>query len=184
MAITADRGGSLGSDRRFVQLPDRHLRPARRLPGYMLGGTSEAENAAQGVIARAWRAWPWLREEKPLLERILLKVCSARARRRGRIRVVDVDHQLPLATRDPFKAMLDREAIGRERSLRTPDQRAVVVLRFWRDLCTWPLTDLPWGETAHRPNVPVGTVKSRLHHGLRAAVAAVAMASPAEVNHE
>ena len=41
----------------------------------------------------------------------------------------------------------------------TPDQRIIVVLRFWRDL--------PVDEIAARLGIPSGTVKSRLHYALK-----------------
>ena len=40
----------------------------------------------------------------------------------------------------------------------TPDERIVVVLRFW--------ADLPLDEIAERVGSPLGTVKSRLHRAL------------------
>jgi RNA polymerase sigma-70 factor (ECF subfamily) len=42
----------------------------------------------------------------------------------------------------------------------SPEQRIIVVLRFWRDL--------PVEEIAERLGVPEGTVKSRLHYALKA----------------
>jgi RNA polymerase sigma-70 factor (ECF subfamily) len=47
----------------------------------------------------------------------------------------------------------------------TPDQRIVVVLRFWRDLSI--------EEIAERLAIPAGTVKSRLHYALRTLQAAL-----------
>jgi RNA polymerase sigma-70 factor (ECF subfamily) len=41
-----------------------------------------------------------------------------------------------------------------------PDQQLVVALRFWRDL--------PLEEIAERLDLPLGTVKSRLHYAMRA----------------
>ena len=39
-----------------------------------------------------------------------------------------------------------------------PDERIVIVLRFWRDLTV--------DDIAERTGTPSGTVKSRLHHAL------------------
>jgi len=163
MGINADRIGGVASDERFLRLADRELRLAHGLAAYLLGSSSEAEDAVQEAIIRAWRGWPRLRDEErfqPWFERILLNVCRDRAKRRGRLRVVELEPLITLSVSDPFKAMLDRDAIGRALSMLPTDQRAVVVLRFWRDLS---LEDI-----AYRLEVPVGTVKSRLHHGLRA----------------
>jgi RNA polymerase sigma-70 factor (ECF subfamily) len=47
----------------------------------------------------------------------------------------------------------------------SPDQRIIVVLRFWRDLSV--------EEIAERLGIPAGTVKSRLHYALRSLRAAI-----------
>jgi RNA polymerase sigma-70 factor (ECF subfamily) len=62
--------------------------------------------------------------------------------------------------RDPFRTALDRDEVGRALQTLPAEQRAVIVLRFWRDL--------PLEEIANRLALPLGTVKSRLHYGLRA----------------
>ena len=52
--------------------------------------------------------------------------------------------------------------------------RAVIVLRFWRDL--------PLEEIANRLALPLGTVKSRLHYGLRAMRGVIEPAALVEVS--
>jgi RNA polymerase sigma-70 factor (ECF subfamily) len=53
----------------------------------------------------------------------------------------------------------------------TPEQRVVVVLRFWRDLSI--------EEIADRLDVPSGTVRSRLHYALRSLRAEIDRPPPA-----
>ena len=61
---------------------------------------------------------------------------------------------------DRFGALLARDSVGRALGALTVDQRAVVVLRYWRDLSL--------EQIAERLGWPLGTVKSRLHYGLAA----------------
>jgi RNA polymerase sigma-70 factor (ECF subfamily) len=63
----------------------------------------------------------------------------------------------------------DRDELERGFRRLTSDQRAVIVLRYWRDLRQ--------EEIAETLDIPLGTVKSRLHHAtaaLRAALEAEA----------
>jgi RNA polymerase sigma-70 factor (ECF subfamily) len=53
-----------------------------------------------------------------------------------------------------------RDEVGRLVRTLPPDQQLVVALRFWRDL--------PLEEIAERLDLPLGTVKSRLHYAMRA----------------
>jgi RNA polymerase sigma-70 factor (ECF subfamily) len=71
-----------------------------------------------------------------------------------------LDDEMSVAARDQFRAALDRDEVGRALQALPVEQRTVVVLRFWRDL--------PLEEIADRLALPLGTVKSRLHYGLRA----------------
>jgi RNA polymerase sigma-70 factor (ECF subfamily) len=58
----------------------------------------------------------------------------------------------------------ERDALARALERLTPDHRMVVVLRFY--------ADLPIEAIAQRLGEPSGTVRSRLHHALRALRAA------------
>ncbi len=160
-SVTGERVAS-GSRSEFVRLATRHLNAAFKLAGYLLGDSAEAEDAVQEALLRAWRAWPKLREPDSAsawLDRIVVNVCRSRLKARGRVRSVAWDDSLGTETVDPFKAALARDAVGRAIERLTPEQRAVVVLRYWRDL--------PLEEIAVRLGLPLGTVKSRLHYALR-----------------
>lgn len=143
---------------RFGELMDRRARYAFRLAGYLLGDSTSAEDAVQDAIERAWRFWPRLKDETSFgawFDRILLNVCRDHARKRRQDRVFE--HSSGLID-DPFRAIFERDEIGRAMGSLSPDQRAVVVLRFWRDL--------PVDEIADLLEIPAGTVKSRLHYAL------------------
>jgi RNA polymerase sigma-70 factor (ECF subfamily) len=146
----------------FVRLAARHLDGAYKLAGYLLGEAGEAEDAMQEALARAWRAWPRMREPDsvgPWLDRIVANVCKTRIRKRMGIRHVAFDDELEVHAPDPFRATLTRDAVGRALERLSPEQRVVVVLRYWRDM--------PLEQIATRLDVPLGTVKSRLYYALR-----------------
>ncbi len=159
----------------FLRLADRELGRGFRLAGYLLGTAADAEEATQEAILHAWKAWPGLRDQDRFgvwFERIVVNVCRDRIRRRGKVRIVELNEELGLRGPDPFADGLARDAIGRALALLSPDHRMVIVLRYWRDL--------PVEEIAERLDVPVGTVKSRIHYALGALRDAIAPAGLTE----
>ena len=171
------RDGGEESTARFLRLADLQLRPAYRLAGYLLGSSDEAEDAVQEAILRAWRSWPKLRDEDrfaPWFERIVANVCRDHGQRRSRLRALPLDDEMAVFACDPFRAALDRDEVGRALRALPAEQRAVIVLRLWRDL--------PLEEIADRLALPPGTVKSRLHYGLRALREVIEPAALVEVS--
>ncbi len=155
--------GSYQSDVAFAALCDSALKRVYGLAGYVMGDPNEAEDAAQEAMARAWRSRRSLRDLAAFdvwLDRILINICRDRLRRRRAIQIVDLEVGQELETRNPFRDFLDREQLASAFEVLTPDQRILIVLRFWRDLSLEQISDrLGW---------PLGTVKSRLHHALTA----------------
>ena len=146
----------------FVRLVDRELGRAYRTAGHILGSAADAEEAAQEAILHAWRAWPTMRDPDRFgawFERIVVNACLDQVRRRHGVRLVDLELAPPIHGHDPFAVGQARDEVGRALAALPVDQRAVVVLRFWRELSL--------DEIADRLGVPPGTVKSRLHYGLR-----------------
>jgi RNA polymerase sigma-70 factor (ECF subfamily) len=147
----------------FARMSDTALTRCYSLAGYLLGDASDAQDATQDALARAWRARGMLRAGEAFdgwLDRILVNTCMDRMRRRKLIRFVEIDAGEGLHDADPFRDFLARDEIGRALTVLTPEQRVVVVLRFWRDL--------PVDEIARRLDCPPGTVKSRLNHAMTA----------------
>jgi RNA polymerase sigma-70 factor (ECF subfamily) len=147
----------------FAQLVDRRLNDSYRLAGYILGNAADAEDAVQEAIVRGWQAWGRLRESErlePWFDRIVVNVCRDRLRRRRTIRFVELDEGIGVHGTDPFAAALARVEVDRIVGVLDVDQRAIVLLRFWRDLQV--------DEIAERLGMPSGTVKSKLHYALRA----------------
>jgi RNA polymerase sigma-70 factor (ECF subfamily) len=177
------REGDLGSTAagdtgdRFLRLANGELDRAYRLAGMLLGDQHEAEDATQDALIRAWKSAGSLRDPagfQAWFDRILVNICRDRLRRRRRIAFVPIEadpdeagHGPGLiggrnpgltAQGDPFQAVLDRDQAVRAMAGLNPDERIVLTLHYWADLTL--------DAVAERLGWPVGTVKSRLHHGL------------------
>jgi len=132
-----------------------------------------ARDAVQEGLIRAWRDLRSLRDPDRFdawVYRLTVNACLDQARRRRR-RPIEVEMApllAPLAP-DPAVAVADRALV--DAVLRRLDERgrAIVVLHYFLGL---PLTDV-----AVTLDIPVGTVKSRLHRAL-SEMRSEAMASP------
>jgi RNA polymerase sigma-70 factor (ECF subfamily) len=139
----------------FVGLVERRLDPAYRLARAILLADQEAEDAVQDACLAAWRERRSLRDHARFdawFDRILINRCRdrLRVRQRQRVRAIALEGQAQLRHTMDMGAVDDLD----------PDHRIVVLLRFWQDL---RLEDI-----AERLDIPLGTVKSRLHYALRA----------------
>ena len=158
------RGSATGEAAAFVSLVQREIPGAYRLAGFLLHDQTEAEDATQDALEKAWQAWPRLKTTDRFgawFDRIVANVCYDRLRGRGRVRELELDEgfaALP-AARDPFREALARDEIGQLVRTLPADQQIVVGLRYWRDLSV--------EEIAERLKLPAGTVKSRLHYAIR-----------------
>jgi len=150
--------------RRVLDLADRGLDRSFRLAGLILGDRAEAEDATQDALVRAWHAAATLRDPAGFdawFDRILINVCRDRLRRRGKVRLVTLDGAAgTVVIDDPFRNVYaGDELLGALRAL-GDDERMVLILHFWADLTL--------EAVGARLDCPVGTVKSRLHRGLKA----------------
>jgi len=123
-----------------------------------------ADDAVQAALVTAWREIRALRDPElfePWLHRILTNACYAEARRRRRwseaIRVLPVE---PVHEPDEFLSIESRDQLERAFQRLTVEQRAVLVFHHYLGLA------LP--EVADHLGIPLGTVKSRMHHAKRA----------------
>jgi RNA polymerase sigma-70 factor (ECF subfamily) len=163
LAIDAPDGPRRQRLEAFAAFDDPRLLQSYRLAALILRDRDEAEDATQEAIAKAWSSWKTLRDQNRFdawFDRILVNVCRNRMRHVRTIRVVALDdaHEMPAA--DSHGATMARLALEPAFDRLSPDQRIIVVLRFWRDL--------PVEEIAERLAIPAGTVKSRLHYALKA----------------
>jgi len=156
----------------FRQLSARHVQSAYRLAWAILGDDCDAEDATQDAFTSAWRQRSTLRDPDRFdawFGRILVNSCRDRLRKRTRnrslnLRAVGAEDEQP----DHAPSMLERDELYRAVADLDPDQRIVVMLRYWMDLTV--------DDIADRLDVPAGTVKSRLHRSmtrLRAALEAI-----------
>ena len=123
-----------------------------------------AEDAVQAALITAWTELRALRDPsrfEPWLHRILTNACYAEARRRTRwsegLKI------LPVASAygsDDYLTVDDRDLLERAFRRLTIQQRAVLVFHHY--------LELPLPEVAKRLGIPLGTVKSRMHHAKQA----------------
>lgn len=173
--MDATMGGVLAGELRiaraattFERLAEDRLDACYRLAAVLLGDRPEAEDATHDAMLRAQRSWPRLRDPEAAaawLDRIVVNECRDRLRRRrldSRVLATDVAGSARFGAVEAADPSID--ALGELDALRdalaalTPDQRIVVVLRYF--------LDLPLEAIADRTGVPLGTVKSRLHAAL------------------
>lgn len=129
----------------------------------MTGDRAQAEEHVQEAFLAAWRGMPGFHSERPVkpwLMRILVNTVMSQRRRRV-VATVPLEYESESDESRPaeeIEAQHDRLAIREALSDLNPDQRQVVVLRFFAGL-TVP-------QLAEAIGVREGTVKSRLHRAL------------------
>jgi RNA polymerase sigma-70 factor (ECF subfamily) len=145
----------------------------------ILRDTDLAEDATQQALLAIWRNLPQLRDASRFdawSYRLLVNACYVEGRRTRRwspnLRVMP---SLEPTSPEGLSSVVDRDQLERGFRRLSIDHRAVVVLHHYLDLTL--------DEVAAALGVPVGTVRSRLHHamrGLRAALDADARPTPQE----
>ena len=133
----------------------------------VLGDPDEAQDAAQDAFVQAFRSLAGYRGDGTFgawIGRIARRIAVARAASAGKYGTTDIDAALEVVraeTADPLEHVMDVEQSARLRTAvdaLPADQRQVVALRFFQDM--------PLERIAVETNVPLGTVKSRLHRAL------------------
>jgi RNA polymerase sigma-70 factor (ECF subfamily) len=168
-----------GDDVAFAELVDLDGDLCYAIAYRILRDADVAEDAVQQAFLLAWRELPRLRDADrfgPWLHRLLVNACYEELRRHrrwsSRIRVLPVDGP---SGPDPMVSVDDRDALDRAFVRLTPEHRAVFVLHHHAGLRLAEIADIV--------GVPVGTVKSRLHHAtrtLRTAIDADGQVDPKE----
>jgi RNA polymerase sigma-70 factor (ECF subfamily) len=163
-AVAIERVGEARTLDAFEALSDRCLDDSYRMAAVILRDPAEAEDAVHDAALMAWRKFGSLRDPAKFdawFGRIVVNLCRdrLRARQRGRIREAQLGAALELGRRDEFVSVAQRDALDAAFPKLDPDLQVVVALRFYRDL---QLDDI-----AELLGIPVGTVKSRLHTGLK-----------------
>jgi RNA polymerase sigma-70 factor, ECF subfamily len=148
----------------FAASIESQLDRSYRLATVILGSAMEAEDAVADAALAAWRSRDRLRERdrfEAWFGRIVVNGCRDRLRARRRRPVAEMPTFEVASTTatlggDFRDGVHQREAMSRAFETLEPDERIVLVLRFWQDL--------PIDAIADRLAIPSGTVKSRLHH--------------------
>lgn len=154
------RSAQAGDMAAFEELVRRHELPVYRLALRMLGNASDAEDAAQEIFVRAWRALASFRAESALstwLFRIAINHCLGLLGR-AELRTGPLTGEELDPRPGPETAALERDALH---SLKmaigklTPEQRAPLVLREFEGLA--------YEEIGEVLDLTPGAVKGRLH---------------------
>jgi RNA polymerase sigma-70 factor, ECF subfamily len=160
----AQRGDREAFTSLAFELSDRLFAVAHRI----LRDFDSAGDALQVTLLRIWRDLPSLRDPD-LLEawsyRILVRTCHDQLRKQRRRAPVLEMLTVDASQADASAAVADREELERAFRTLTTEQRAAIVLQYYRDL--------PLNEIAEILRVPVGTVRSRLHYAKRALRSAI-----------
>jgi len=123
-----------------------------------------ARDAVQETLVRAWRDLPGLRDPDRFdawLHRLTVNAClDLTRRRRRRVSEVELEPILSVGLPDETDILALRDQLDRALARLEPEQRAVVVLRYW--------LDLPLPAAADALGIPLGTAKSRLHRAIAA----------------
>ncbi len=175
LVIRAQHGDEEAFASLAVAVGDRLHAVAHRI----LRDTGLAEDATQQALLAIWRTLPQLRDPARFdawSYRLLVHACYDEGRRTRRwspnLRALPSEE---LASPEGMSSVVDRDQLERGFRRLSIDHRAVVVLHHY--------LDLPLEEVADTLGIPVGTVRSRLHHamrGLRAALDADARPTPQE----
>jgi RNA polymerase sigma-70 factor, ECF subfamily len=165
LVLQAQRGDEEAFASLIVAVGDRLHAVAHRI----LRDTDLAEDATQQALLSIWRDLPQLRD--PALfdawsYRLLVRACYAEGRRTRtwspNLRLLPADEP---STGEGLGPVVDRDQLERGFRRLSIDHRAVVVLHHY--------LDLPLDVVAEALDVPIGTVRSRLHHAMRALRAAL-----------
>jgi RNA polymerase sigma-70 factor (ECF subfamily) len=148
-----------GDRRAFVELMERHERRVYNLAYRMLGRAEDARDATQDVFLSCYRNLERFRGDSAFgtwLYRIAANACYDALRKRPLAVSIDA-----LSSEPPAADHADRAAAAADvhRALQAvpPEFRSVLVL--------FELQDLSVDDIAEALEIPVGTVKSRLHRG-------------------
>ncbi|MBW1638456.1 sigma-70 family RNA polymerase sigma factor [Microbacterium resistens] len=151
-------------DERLAALYDVHAGPIRRYVVHLTGNASSADDVVQETLLRAWRTPRILEQEAATSRAWMLTVArhlvidEARSARRRHERAVP---EVPEGTApDDTDRLIDALLIEDALAALSAEHRAVIVAGYFGGRSVEEIS----GELG----IPKGTVKSRMHYGLRA----------------
>lgn len=151
-------------DERLAALYDLHAAPIRRYVAHLTGSSSSADDIVQETLLRAWRTPRILEQEAATTRAWMFTVArhlvideARSARRRHEQTVAEVPERVSGdATDRLFDAILIEDALA----ALSAEHRVVIVAAYYGGRSV--------DEIAHELGIPAGTVKSRMHYGMRA----------------
>jgi RNA polymerase sigma factor (sigma-70 family) len=160
-----------GDHAAFSQLATTSIGSLYRIAQLILRDNDLAEDAVQDSLIAAWRDIRSLRDPdrfEAWLHRLTVRACYRVAGRRRRRKVMEVElgaaHQ-PSSMDDDQRLLLARDQLERGFRGLSPEERAVLVLRYY--------LDLPVADAAAVLGIPLGTMKSRLNRATQALRSAI-----------
>jgi len=146
----------------FADLVEPELAGAIGAARILAHSSADASDAVQEALLSAWRGLDGLRKPESFPAWFRRHVTRAALRAAKHPRVVELDPDV--AGPDDLDRHIERRQLGRAFDRLDEKDRLILTLHhFW---------GLPVAETAEHLGIPVGTVKSRVHHAttrLRAA---------------
>ncbi|WP_041764215.1 sigma-70 family RNA polymerase sigma factor [[Leptolyngbya] sp. PCC 7376] len=155
-------------DRQSFQMLYRRYQQKVRSTLYQLCGKTVLDDLVQEVFLKVWQGLPKLRNPEYFatwLYRICWNVATDQRRRFAKRQTTSLDGlsessaQLTAPQSGGLTSLHYKDVVQQGLQTLSLDQRAVLVLH--------DLKDLPQKDVAEILTVPVGTVKSRLHHARR-----------------
>ncbi|HEY1105446.1 sigma-70 family RNA polymerase sigma factor [Agromyces endophyticus] len=154
-------------DRRLVALYEAHGPSVWRYVVHLTGDAAGADDIVQETLLRAWRTPRILAQEPASTRSWMITVArnlvideARSARRRHEVDVAEAPEPPAPAMRDATDALFESLLIEEALVSLTIEHRAVIVHAYYGGCSV--------AEVARRLGIPEGTVKSRLHYGLRA----------------
>lgn len=150
-----------GDDDAFAQLLLPYVDRAFRLAMHRLRNSEEAEDAVQEAMVKAWRGLKHFRGQSSFSTwffRILWRTCSDRLRR---VQPIPMQFEPPqISSEGDPQSRWDLENIEEALKRISAPYQTVLVLHY--------VEDLPVKEIALILELPLGTVKTRLHRARKA----------------
>jgi RNA polymerase sigma-70 factor, ECF subfamily len=147
-------------------LHDEHARPLWRYVMSLTGDAAQSEDIVQETLLRAWKKPAVLDQREASARAWLFTVArnlvidEARSARRRHETPTAAETMPERVTADETERMLDAWLIGDALAELSAEHQQVVTLAYYGGRSV--------AEIAETVGVPEGTVKSRLHYGLRA----------------
>ena len=156
------RRSEMGDAEALAEIFHRYKNLVYKTAYLMLGDADDAEDALQEIFVQVYRSLPTYRPAKGAfttwLHRMTVNHCLNRRRRRRADMSLDEFGALGTSAPSLEGQMTEEAAVQHALAHLNDKLRAVVILRYY-----W---DLSYAEIAQILDIPLGTVKSRLHQAL------------------